>query len=201
MIKCFNFNVYIYVICRWFKHISDAADMYKSRTKSTQDSIDEINTVTSLNSSTSKEPLDIIVDKDIGTTVIPEQNNNISTILPSGTTLDPIIDAENSNEVESDVENCSNNNENVDDEKKTIILNNNTETDSMDDSAAAKEYSNNSNNTRTLTQQCSLVAPSEVQVSVSPALTADSVITASGLFFFVFFYFVTLYESFVLFFI
>lgn len=46
-----------------------------------------------------------------------------------------------------------------------------------------REYSNNSNNTRTLTQQSSLVAPSEVQVSVSPALTAEPVLTLTGNFF------------------
>lgn len=41
-------------------------------------------------------------------------------------------------------------------------------------------YSNNSNNTRTLTQQSSLVAPSEVHVSISPALTAEPVLTPNG---------------------
>lgn len=43
-------------------------------------------------------------------------------------------------------------------------------------------YSNNSNNTRTLTQQSSLVAPSEVHVSISPALTAEPVLTPNGMF-------------------
>lgn len=42
-------------------------------------------------------------------------------------------------------------------------------------------YSNNSNNTRTLTQQSSLVAPSEVHVSISPALTAEPVLTPNGM--------------------
>lgn len=41
-------------------------------------------------------------------------------------------------------------------------------------------YSNNSNNTRTLTQQSSLVAPSEVHVSINPALTAEPVLTPNG---------------------
>lgn len=36
------------------------------------------------------------------------------------------------------------------------------------------------NNTRTLTQQCSLVAPGEIHVSVSSALTAEPVLTPSG---------------------
>lgn len=43
-----------------------------------------------------------------------------------------------------------------------------------------EHYSNNSNNTRTLTQQSSLVAPSEVHVSISPALTAKPVLTPKG---------------------
>lgn len=41
-------------------------------------------------------------------------------------------------------------------------------------------FSNNSNSTRTLTQQSSLVAPSEVQISVNPALTAEPVFTPTG---------------------
>lgn len=43
------------------------------------------------------------------------------------------------------------------------------------------DFSNNSNNTRTLTQQSSLVAPSEVHISVSPALTAEPVLTPNGM--------------------
>lgn len=39
---------------------------------------------------------------------------------------------------------------------------------------------NNVNSTRTLTQQSSLVAPSEVQISVNPALTAEPVFTPTG---------------------
>lgn len=42
------------------------------------------------------------------------------------------------------------------------------------------DFSNNSNNTRTLTQQSSLVAPTEVHISVSPALTAEPVLTPNG---------------------
>lgn len=41
-------------------------------------------------------------------------------------------------------------------------------------------FSNNSNSTRTLTQQSSLVAPSEVHISVNPALTAEPVFTPTG---------------------
>ena len=56
--------------------------------------------------------------------------------------------------------------------------------DDDDESKATKhrkrEYSNNSNNTRTLTQQSSLVAPSEVHISCSPSLTAEPVLTPNG---------------------
>lgn len=59
-----------------------------------------------------------------------------------------------------------------------------SEDDVCDKAAANKTksevYSNNSNNTRTLTQQSSLVAPSEVHVSISPALTAEPVLTPNG---------------------
>lgn len=48
-------------------------------------------------------------------------------------------------------------------------------------SKKSEHYSNNSNNTRTLTQQSSLVAPSEVHVSISPALTAKPVLTPNGM--------------------
>lgn len=44
------------------------------------------------------------------------------------------------------------------------------------------QYSNNSNNTRTLTQLSSLVAPSEVHISISPALIAQPVLTPNGWF-------------------
>lgn len=52
--------------------------------------------------------------------------------------------------------------------------------DNKANSKKSEHYSNNSNNTRTLTQQSSLVAPSEVHVSISPALTAKPVLTPNG---------------------
>lgn len=59
-----------------------------------------------------------------------------------------------------------------------------SEEDVCDNNKANKQksehYSNNSNNTRTLTQQSSLVAPSEVHISISPALTAEPVLTLNG---------------------
>lgn len=62
-----------------------------------------------------------------------------------------------------------------------------SEEDVCDKAAAASAnktksevYSNNSNNTRILTQQSSLIAPNEVLVSVSPALTAEPVLTPNG---------------------
>lgn len=48
-------------------------------------------------------------------------------------------------------------------------------------SKKSEPYSTNSNNTRTLTQQSSLVAPSEVHVSINPALTAKPVLTPNGM--------------------
>lgn len=42
------------------------------------------------------------------------------------------------------------------------------------------EYSNVTNSMRMLTQQSSLVAPSEVHVSISPSLKAEPVLTPNG---------------------
>lgn len=63
--------------------------------------------------------------------------------------------------------------------------------DELDDDDPRKSFSgagggpasvatNNSNDTRTLTQQCSLVAPNEVHVTESPALIAEPVLSESG---------------------
>lgn len=62
--------------------------------------------------------------------------------------------------------------------------------DELDDDDPRKRFSgtggvssvatNNSNDTRTLTQQCSLVAPNEVHVTESPALIAEPVLSESG---------------------
>lgn len=151
--------------------------MYKSRTKTTQDSTDDISPSAVLNVSASKEPLDTMAEKDIGTAILPEQNNNFATNTPPI----PITDVQTSKEDEDeDAETNPEPKEQTDeDDNKEEVMNNNNLTDAIDD-CTVKEYSNNSNNTRTLTQQCSLVAPSEVQVSVSPALTAEPVLTPSG---------------------
>lgn len=44
------------------------------------------------------------------------------------------------------------------------------------------EYSNVTSNMRMLTQQSSLVAPSEVHISISPSLKAEPVLTPNGRF-------------------
>lgn len=43
-----------------------------------------------------------------------------------------------------------------------------------------EDATNNSNETRTLTQQCSLVAPNEVHITESPSLIAEPVLSESG---------------------
>lgn len=58
-----------------------------------------------------------------------------------------------------------------------------SENEDDEETAAEKLKANgysNSNDTRTLTQQCSLVAPSEVQITLNPALVAEPVLTESG---------------------
>lgn len=50
----------------------------------------------------------------------------------------------------------------------------------LEDEESSRGATNNSNDTRTLTQQCSLVAPNEVQITESPALIAEPVLSESG---------------------
>lgn len=56
----------------------------------------------------------------------------------------------------------------------------NDENDKDKQSEHLDNVSNNKNNTRTLTQQSSLVAPTEVQINVNAALTAEPVLTQAG---------------------
>lgn len=49
-----------------------------------------------------------------------------------------------------------------------------------DDNVNYHNRESNSNNTRTITQQCSLIAPTEIQISVNATLTAEPVLTTNG---------------------
>lgn len=64
--------------------------------------------------------------------------------------------------------------------RATVVKSEEDVCDNKANKQKSEHYSNNSNNTRTLTQQSSLVAPSEVHISISPALTAEPVLTLNG---------------------
>lgn len=64
--------------------------------------------------------------------------------------------------------------------RATVVKSEEDVCDNKANKQKSEPYSNNSNNTRTLTQQSSLVAPSEVHISISPALTAEPVLTLNG---------------------
>lgn len=177
-------------IRRWFKHISETAEAYKARIKCSND-------VT--NDDTANIQADVKEDADGG------QEKVAAAALPATMTVtqspitrnssqkgengnaEPFQDIEHKHSIgKGDIER----NDHVDNTQKyTDDSNANDE-----DGAAGKEpiirsgppiYSNstNSNITRTLTQQSSLVSPSEISVSISPTLTAEPVITPGGKYF------------------
>lgn len=65
------------------------------------------------------------------------------------------------------------------DERLQRRLRRRTQDDEEEDSFGGTATTN-SNDTRTLTQQCSLVAPNEVHITESPALVAEPVLSESG---------------------
>ncbi|XP_055318841.1 uncharacterized protein LOC129576874 isoform X6 [Sitodiplosis mosellana] len=171
----------------WFNHISAAAEAYKQRTKSQNHDMTPMEdpaSVTIPSSATAKETTD-------------------HEFVTSGTSNSSGLNTSTSNA--SAAENVAHNQFAADGQKDAVARHNSTsndadafsehdyinvngsgarasvklaEEDVCDKSNRKSEvYSNNSNNTRTLTQQSSLVAPSEVHVSISPALTAEPVLT------------------------
>lgn len=193
LITSFQFKLYLYlcIVCafRWVKHISDAAETFKLRTKGNHESSEVPPGLLTMSNSSTKESLESTPEKDIIITAntedehlnqtnndtsrhdkeienVPETLHNIDTMVIHKA-CDNHNDSDVNVNIQSDAEkNC---NDHKIDDKKSI----NTQ---------KVECSNNSNNTRTLTQQSSLVAPSEVQISVSPSLTAEPVLTLNGMY-------------------
>lgn len=170
---------------RWFNHISAAAEAYKQRTKSNHEMtpVDDPATVTIPNSST-KESLDNSTDNEFIVSGTPTSSanatltDNVNNHYLDGQKEMARHDTDvNSNKNESD---HINGNGHVSSASDSIKSNENDVCDSKANKHKTAQYSNNSNNTRTLTQQSSLVAPSEVHISISPALTAEPVLTPNG---------------------
>ncbi|XP_031622413.1 uncharacterized protein LOC116340198 isoform X2 [Contarinia nasturtii] len=164
----------------WFNHISAAAEAYKQRTKSNHDitPVEDPSSVTIPSSATTKETAADHEFVTSGTTSGLTASNSIAT---ADTAHNQSLDGQK----DTARHNTSNDGEAFDREHDYININGSgaratakSEEDVCDKANRKSElFSNNSNNTRTLTQQSSLVAPSEVHISISPALTAEPVLT------------------------
>lgn len=191
-------NFPIYSLYRWFKHISETAEAHKARIKCSND-LTGGNDTTSIQSNASN-----VKDQDndgaapekmvVSTSAAITPTNNVSQTVANNT-----INANNNNnnqKSENDIDDEYRSGEssqkrsieksNAGDDARVDRVDNvqNIDDDTGKDSNknAPPIYSNstNSNVTRTLTQQSSLVAPSEISISISPSLTAEPVVTPSG---------------------
>lgn len=144
-----------------------------------------------MSNSSTKESLEPTPEKDVIATTAPfeehsnQDNNNINRLNKESDSdqetvhnVDTLLDHKDSgSHVDGDV---NDNNQNIVYDSETQCGDHNSTDANKSIKTQKIEYSNNSNNTRTLTQQNSLVAPSEVQISVSPSLTAEPVLTLNG---------------------
>lgn len=154
---------------RWCKHICDAAEAYKSRMKGHHD-ISEDPIPATLSNSPTKESLEGTPEKEMSTSITSknDQSNVSNNNVDSQKNISNDANEPNNNSDAKDVH----------DEKQTGR-------DSVDDDEEEvkmrhRKYS--TVGTRILTQQNSLIDPSEVQISVSPVLTAEPVLTPQGKF-------------------
>lgn len=152
---------------RWYKHISEASDAYKQRTKG---SIIETN--------------DNNGNKDLLETSQGSLNTSNPQIDPNHVLIQNHLeknlqDDTNTNNNESKKESSEEPETSDEDEKKE------NETDENEDEEEQTETREraNTNETIVLTQQCSLVEPDQVQIHLSPALVmAEPIVTLSGWF-------------------
>lgn len=159
-------NVFSFTLSRWFKHISDAAEAYKSRTKGNHD-ISEDPIPTTLSNSPTKESLEGTPEKEIASSIA--QNDQSSNVSNNN------VDSQKNISNEANEPNNNSDVKDVNDEKQ--IGQDSVEDDEEEVKVRHRKYSSG---TRILTQQSSLIDPSEVQISVSPVLTAEPVLTPQG---------------------
>ncbi|XP_037917502.1 uncharacterized protein LOC119655610 isoform X4 [Hermetia illucens] len=169
----------------WFKHISDAAEQYKPRSKSSHDVAEDPASATLPHSNT-KESLESATDRlptetptpDIANVSRQAADQQSATRSNNDNVTDPGTEP-NTKESQRDSQKLSND-KNSDKETTTATdKNSQTEQANKKCDSSSTLYSNNSNNTRTLTQHCALLEPSEIQISISPAHTAEPVLTNS----------------------
>lgn len=190
----------------WFKHISDAADAYKARTKGTHDYSedsgansgqppkDTFETVTEAQKiEQTSTPIERLERKDsshqcratsTGGTH-PASGHHGSASHGSGGQMNSTDDPKKARAVNESDDNAEN------EEKEKFKRRSQLGSSSQDyhdpsddeqkdeDDFGPEHRGRGTNDTRTLTQQCSLVAPSEIHVSVSNALTAEPIVTPS----------------------
>lgn len=157
---------------RWYKHISEASDAFKQKTKGSIIDTNDNNgnkdlletSQGSLNTSNPQiDPNHVLIQNDLEKNLQDETNTNNNETKK-----------ESSEEPEtSDEEDEKKENENEEEEEEEQ-----TET----------RVRANTNETIVLTQQCSLVEPDQVQIHLSPALVmAEPIVTLSGWFLIFFF--------------
>ncbi|XP_065085202.1 uncharacterized protein RhoGEF2 isoform X3 [Ochlerotatus camptorhynchus] len=193
----------------WFKHISDAADAYKARTKGTHDYNEDPS------GGSGQQPKDsfetVTETQKIETTTAPierlerkDSSHQCRAVSTGGSVTSSHGHATGPNSASSGLNNnedslpnknraINESDDNTSNEEKELIkrrsqLESSASQDVPSDDERPKDEDDQGqqrgsrgivNNTRTLTQQCLLVAPSEIHVSVSNALTAEPILTPS----------------------
>lgn len=170
-----------FYIDRWFNHISAAAEAYKQRTKNNNHDITPIEdpaSVTIPNVPLARQPSsEDFIEFSLNATnpsVTAESVHNQSQEGPNDSVRPSTSHDDGLPLGEHDYINVNGS------AAKALTKSESDVCDNKSVKQKSEIYSNNSNNTRTLTQQSSLVAPSEVHVSISPALTAEPVLTPNG---------------------
>uniref|UniRef100_A0A1B0CLQ4 Guanine nucleotide exchange factor n=1 Tax=Lutzomyia longipalpis TaxID=7200 RepID=A0A1B0CLQ4_LUTLO len=174
----------------WFKHISDAAEAYKARTRGSHD----LNTELSSGGSKEKDSFEMTPDRNDLPGLAGTPGDQVATAIGATTVDKKSEDGQRRNETAREKRKSQKQQQKQQDmrfrSKKKNDSEESRESGNEDDDGDEEEdddadegkkekfngYSN-SCSTRTLTQQCSLVAPSEVQITVSPSLTAEPVLT------------------------
>lgn len=190
----------IYTLHRWFKHISETAEAHKARIECSNDLTgDKDTTSIQSNASNTKDhgndsaaPEKLVVSTSAAITPI----NNVSQSVVNNNITTNNNTINNNQKCENDVDDefrSGDNSQKHSTEKSSLgddvrsdrvdnvqIIDDDTGKDSNKNVPPIYSNSTNSNITRTLTQQSSLVAPSEISISISPSLTAEPVVTPSG---------------------
>lgn len=193
-------NFPIYSSNRWFKHISETAEAHKARIKCSNDLTGGNDTASiQSNASNVKEhdndgaaPERMVVStsaaitptstvsQTVANNTINANNNIINNNQKSENDIDDEYRSGESSQKRSIEKSNAGDDARIDRVDNVQNIDDDTGKDSNKNVPPIYSNSTNSNVTRTLTQQSSLVAPSEISISISPSLTAEPVVTPSG---------------------